>query len=166
MEFHVLGEMPAASTPFCLALTSMGSTSGDCLAVDFGFIRNGGTAVQIVDNPNNLATLQLSPSASYWLVNLDGLSDANPPTRVLSRNSDTGGSELLEINDGTNPPSYGRNNVPGTWSMIDPTAGEVPEPATWTAMAAGLGVIGLLRRNRKTADRKSLESQSGDLSRS
>lgn len=161
LEFNVEGDVPAPSTPFCLDLTSIGNTSGSCLAVNLAFVRNGTTAFQMVDNPNNLATLQLSPSGSYWLIYLDGQSSQNPPNSVLSRNSATGGSDLLIFNDGTHGALYGRSNVPGTWSIIDPSQTQVPEPATWTAMAAGLGFVGLLRRKRKTARSSGHERELG-----
>ena len=161
MEFNVLGAVPAPSTPFCLDLNSLGSTSGSCLAVGLASVRNGATQFQVVGNPNNLATLQLSPSGSYWLIYLDGQSSQNPPNSVLSRNSATGGSDLLIFNDGTHGALYGRSNVPGTWSIIDPSQTQVPEPATWTAMAAGLGFVGLLRRKRKTARSSGHERELG-----
>ncbi|MGJ5813441.1 PEP-CTERM sorting domain-containing protein [Paludibaculum fermentans] len=159
LEFNVLGAIPAPSTPFCLDLNSLGSTSGSCLPVGLASLRNGATQFQIVGNPNNLATLQLSPDASYWLVYLDGQSNQNPPTSVLTRNSATGGSDLLILNDGTHGAFYGRSNVPGTWTIIEPSQAPVPEPATWLAMATGLGLVGLLRRKRKPAARSAHEPE-------
>lgn len=165
MEFNVLGAVPAPSTPFCLDLNSLGSTSGSCLAVGLASVRNGATQFQIVGNPNNLATLQFSPDASYWLVYLDGQSNQNPPSSVLTRNSATGGSDLLILNDGTHGALHGRSNVPGTWTIIEPSEAPTPEPATWTAMATGLGLVGLLRRKRKTVDPSGHASEPGSPSR-
>lgn len=152
IDFVVEGIQPAPGQTFCLSLTSIGDANGDCLVVGVGWIRNGTTSIPIVGNPNNVASLQLGPSASYWLVYLDGLSSLNPSSKVLSSHSAFSGlSETLQLNDSTHANAIGRSNTPGTWSMTIAGAEQVPEPATWTVMAIGIGLVGLLQAKRKAA---------------
>lgn len=148
VEFHLAGDIPSISSPFCLSLATLGTAEGSCLAVEMGLIWNGSNTLLLQGSPNNLATFELNKSPQYWMVYLDGFSNLDPPSQVLLSNGFLGGSEYLKFGS-----AVGRSNTVGSWSLLNSAVQDVPEPATWFAVAAGLGLTGLLGRKRTPADR-------------
>lgn len=149
VEFHVLAPPPDPATAFCLALANLGSAS-NCLAVDFALVQNGNNRLLLESDPNNLATFELFSNSPYWLVSLVAFSATDPPSTVLLMNSDHSGSDYLLYGD-----QRGSTHTPGTWEILDTTVQDTPEPATWAALATGLGLMGLLRRKRSASSRSS-----------
>ena len=149
VEFHIVGNIPSISSPFCLSLGTLGTTSGNCLAVEMGLIWNGANTLLLEGSPNHQASFQLGSSPQYWLVYLDGFSNVDPPaSQVLLSNGMFGGSEYMKYGK-----AVGRSNSVGSWSLLNSAVQDVPEPATWIAIATGLGLTGLLGRKRTQTDR-------------
>lgn len=144
VEFHVLASAIPSSGPFCLALGTLGTTSNDCLAVDFALVRNGSNTLLLEGDPSNFATFDLKPASPSWVVSLVEFSNLDPAgSQLLLMKSATAGSEFLQYGQ-----AVGHNNKSGTWSVLATTDQAVPEPATWTAIATGLGLTSLVKRRR------------------
>ena len=113
-----------------------------------GFIKNGANTLLLEGGPTSFASFDLSTSTPYWSIFLDTFSYLDPPSQVLLSKGFLTASEYMKFGS-----AVGRSNSAGTWTPLESAVQTVPEPATWTAIAIGLGLTGLIGRKRKHSDR-------------
>lgn len=133
--------------PHGVLKTALGLTPGGAIAETFSFTL--GEASLLTSTLNLLGSFS---AASYGLssVGLDGLLGTADDVE-LARWSFNGTPALnaLSLNAGQYYYSVTATTSAQTAYALSSTAAPVPEPATWGALAAGLGVLALCHRRRR-----------------
>jgi hypothetical protein len=133
--------------PHGVLKTALGLTPGGAIAETFSFTL--GEASLLTSTLNLLGSFS---AASYGLssVGLDGLLGTADDVE-LARWSFNGTPALnaLSLNAGQYYYSVTATTSAQTAYALSSTAAPVPEPATWGALAAGLGLLALCHRRRR-----------------
>lgn len=133
--------------PHGVLKTALGLTPGGAIAETFSFTL--GEASLLTSTLNLLGSFS---AASYGLssVGLDGLLGTADDVE-LARWSFNGTPALnaLSLNAGQYYYSVTATTSAQTAYALSSTAAPVPEPATWSALAAGLGLLALCHRRRR-----------------